>query len=85
MAERQAKPPKTTSKYDWAAITARLRRRPDTWIEVIQQGPRSLDTSVKRQRMLAVRDAKWDYTSCTRNTHGNRADLWMMASKKQEE
>lgn len=82
---RDTKPSKRPAKYDWEAITAKLRRHPEQWIEVIQQGPRSLDSSVKRQRMLAVRDPKWEYTSCTRNTNGNRADLWMMASRRDKE
>lgn len=76
------KPSKRAWKYDWDSITAQLRRKPDTWVEVLQQVPRSLDTSVKRKVMIAVRDPNWEYTSCTRNTNGSRADLWMMASRR---
>jgi hypothetical protein len=79
------KPSKAHSVYDWEQITADLRATPEEWLLIVEQGPRSLYSAVKRQRMLALRDRDWVYEVCTRQTHGAHADLWMMARRRTEQ
>lgn len=83
------KPPRSDSRHDWTEITERLRETPGEWVLVAEGVSKTLYTSVRRQRVVAVRDPQWKYEACTRKTRrtpdGLRVDLWMMARPRREE
>lgn len=79
---RDSEPPRR-SRYDWPEITRNLRRRPDKWLLIAEQVPRSLHGAVTAGRIAYLRDdPRWAYEIRTRNTHGTLADIWMMARKR---
>jgi hypothetical protein len=77
--------PPRRGKYNWTAIASRLRERPGTWLLIEEQGSRSIYSAVKRGRLTALRDPEWVYEIKTRNTNGNKADIWMSARPRTEE
>ena len=78
-------PPATRRQYDWKAIAAELRKRPDEWKLVAVQANRSIRSAIKRQRINALKDPEWIFDVQTRNTHGQLADIWMSARPRTEE
>ena len=79
---RDSEPPRR-SRYDWPEITKTLRKKPEKWLLIAEQVPRSVHGAVKKGRIALLRDdAKWAYEIRTRNTKGSTADIWMMAHRK---
>jgi len=82
----QDTPPPERARYDWPAITAKLRRRPGKWLLIGEQIPRSVQSAVHRGHIAVLRDdPNWDYDIRCRRTNGSRADIWMSATKKPRE
>lgn len=77
--------PPRRGRYDWVGITRRLRNRPEKWMLIGEQLPRSLYGAVTRDRIKALRDPDWCYEIRTSNTTGSLADIWMSARPKTDE
>jgi hypothetical protein len=80
----QDEPPRR-GRYDWGSVTKRLRRRPEKWLLVMEQSPRSVYGAIKRNRINALRDPDWVYDVRTSNTKDGLADIWMSARPRTEE
>lgn len=81
----RADPPSTPHRFDWNAIKARLIRRPDEWLLIEKGGSRSIAGAVRTGRIAALRDPAWDFKVRVRETKGNKGDLWMSATPREEE
>lgn len=80
----QEQPPPERGGYDWPAILRKLRRRPEKWLLVAEQAPRSIQSAVRRGHISMIRDdPNWDYDIRCRRTNGQRADIWMSARRKE--
>jgi hypothetical protein len=80
----QDEPPRR-GRYDWGSITKRLRRRPEKWLLISEQTPRSVYGAIKRNRINALRDPDWYYDVRVSNTNGTKGDIWMSARPRTEE
>lgn len=71
-------------KRDWAAITARLRKKPGEWMLVEEQAQASIAGTIRLKKMTALRSDEWEYEVRARNTSpdNRRADIWMSAKRK---
>lgn len=79
-------PPKRGA-YDWADIVRALHRRPDQWLLIGEQIPRSVCSAIKRDHIAALRNPRWNYQCRSRRTSADLklADIYMMASRRTEE
>lgn len=84
-AEKWQDEPPRRGRYDWGPITKRLRSRPDKWLKIGEQVPRSVYGAIKGDRIKALRDSAWVYEVRTSNTNGPLADIWMSARPRTEE
>lgn len=83
-------PPGPAPRYDWEAITAKLRTHPGEWTPLIgpdgtNVGTRSLAGAITRKKMAALQSEEWDYLVTTRenDTINNRCKIWMSAVRKE--
>lgn len=77
-------PRRPRSDYDWWAITAELRERPDEWKLINEAASISLPAAIKGKRMTALRSDEWEYLVRTfHNNHETRTcEMWMSAVRK---
>lgn len=89
MAEVTNRPPhvaRGTGKYDWPAIVEQLKASPGQW-QVIDEGATlSLQSAIRKRKMVALRDPDWDFKVSVRDTNRekNTCTVWMCAVKRED-
>lgn len=77
---RPTLPPNRGSR-DWDAAITDAKRHAGNWVPIFEQAPRSTPNAVKRGAVNVLKDPRWNFELATRNTNGNRADIWMRATR----
>lgn len=81
-----ALPPPTIRVYDWWKIAAEARRNEDKWGCCLRQVTKSLPGAHRRGAMKALwPDGEWTYELRVRNTNGTKGDIWIMATRSNQE
>lgn len=73
-------PPPRQSRYDWAAIARRLRRRPGEWARIYKHDRTSLSVAIRNGAIKALRPEAGFVMRTEDNTRGKPRTntLWMM-------
>lgn len=73
-------------KYDWPAIVKELKTRPGEWMLVDPKARLGIQSAIKRQKMSALRDPRWDFEVTTRNNdrEAGTCEIWMSATEREE-
>jgi hypothetical protein len=77
---RPTLPPPRGSR-DWDAAIAAAKRHAGDWVPIFDQAPRSTPNAMTRGAVNVLKDPRWNFELATRNTNGNRADIWMRATR----
>jgi hypothetical protein len=82
-------PPATsrgTGKYDWVEITERLKSKPGEWLLIDDNATLSLQSAIRKRRMVALRDDAWKFRVSVRETNQEKGtcSVWMCAEKREE-
>lgn len=85
-AERPPARPRGTGKYDWVDIVDRLKSRPGEWLLVDDEATLSLQSAIRKRRMVALRDDAWDFKVSVRDTNkeAGTCSVWMCAEPREE-
>lgn len=85
-AERPPARSRGTGKYDWVQIVESLKQRPGEWLQVDDEATLSLQSAIRKRRMVALRDPDWDFKVSVRNTNkeAGTCEVWMCAIEREE-
>jgi len=81
MATHRPTLPPNRGARDWDAAIADAKRHRGEWVLIFEQAPRSTPNAAIRGAVNVLKDPAWNFELATRNTIGQRADIWMRASR----
>jgi hypothetical protein len=75
-----------TGRYDWVDIVERLKARPGEWLLIDDSATLSLQTAIRKRKMVALRDDEWDFKVSIRDTDRDAGTcvVWMSAVKRED-
>lgn len=76
-----------TGKYDWEEIVGRLKSRPGEWLLIDEDATLSLQSAIRKRKMVALRDDDWDFKVSVRDTNkeAGTCSVWMCAQQREEQ
>lgn len=89
MSEVTNRPPhvaRGTGKYDWVAIVEGLKASPGEWQIIDTDATLSLQSAIRKRKMVALRDEEWDFKVSVRDAdrETNTCTVWMCAVKRED-